>query len=114
VQALQTADKDGTRRMGDTEVKLTVEIGLLRTTLVQLDGKLSPLVAKLDSFDRSLVEIGGQLADMRKQLISRQAVWSDPKSVDAFSSSLQRAGFQKDQIVIVPFDGLGNPIKPLQ
>ena len=114
VQALQTADKDGIRRTGETEIKLATGIGLLRTTLVQLDGKLSPLVAKLDSFDRSLVEIGGQLADMRKQLISRQAVWSDPKNVDAFSSSLQKAGFQKDQIVIVPFDGLSNAYKPLQ
>jgi hypothetical protein len=114
VQALQLADKDGTRRMGDTEIKLTSEIGLLRTALVQFDGKLNPLTAKLDSFDRTLVEIGAQLADMRKQLVSRQAVWSDPKNVDAFSSSLQKAGFQKDQIVIVPFDGLGNPIRPLQ
>jgi ABC-type Na+ efflux pump permease subunit len=114
VQSLQLADKDGTRRMGDTEIKLTGEIGLLRTAIVQLDGKLNPFVAKLDSFDRTLVEIGAQLADMRKQLVSRQAVWSDPKNVDAFSSSLQKAGFQRDQIVIVPFDGLSNPIKPLQ
>ena len=114
VQALQLVDKDGTRRIGDTEIKLTSEIGLLRTAIVQLDGKLSPFIVRLDSFDRTLVEIGGQLADMRKQLVSRQAVWSDPKNVDAFSSSLQKAGFQKDQIVIVPFDGLSNPIKPLQ
>jgi septal ring factor EnvC (AmiA/AmiB activator) len=112
VQALQLADKDGTRRVGDTELKLTSEIGLLRTAIVQLDGKLSPFVARLDTFDKTLSEIGGQLADMRKQLVSRQAVWSDPKNVDAFSYSLQKAGFQKDQIVIVPFDGLGtNPIK---
>ena len=113
VQALQMADKDGTRRVGDTEIKLTNEIGLLRTAIVQLDGRLSPFIARLDSFDKTLSEIGGQLADMRRQLVSRQAVWSDPKNVDAFSSSLQKAGFQKDQIVIVPFDGLGTgPIRP--
>jgi hypothetical protein len=112
VQALQLADKDGSRRVGETELKLVNEIGLLRTSIASLDGKISPLVSRLDFFDKSIYTLTGQLDDIKKQLATRQAAFNDPRSIQTFSASLKNLGFDDQKIVIVPWEGNSSaPIK---
>lgn len=114
VQALQLADKDGTRRVGDTEIKLSNEIGLLRTSIASLDSKIPPVMSKMDSFDRSIYDLTAQITEMRRQLASRQAAFSDPKAIQTFSTSLKNLGFDDQKIVIVPFDASGTAPVRLQ
>jgi hypothetical protein len=105
VPSLQTADKDGVRRVGETDLKLTNEIGLLRTSVVALDGRIATWSAKFDNADKSFTELSNQMGDLRKQLITRQQVWNDPKAVQSFANALKNSGIEEQKIIIVPFDG---------
>jgi hypothetical protein len=105
MQGFSLSDKEGSRRLADAEIKLTGEMGLLRVAIVGLDGRIAPLVAKLESYDKSIVVLTSQMEDVRKQLAMRQAAFNDPKAIQVFSASLKNLGFDDKNIVIVPFEG---------
>jgi septal ring factor EnvC (AmiA/AmiB activator) len=111
-QSVQASDKEGVRRAGEADVKLANEIGLLRTSIASLDGKIGTFATKLDVVDKSSTELATQMQDLRKQLAYRQAIWTDPKSLQAFATALKNSGIDEQRIVIVPFDGTVVPIKP--
>ena len=98
VQTLQTADKDGSRRVSDTELRPSNELGLLRTSIVSLDGKITAFDAKLDGLNKSILVLTSQIGDMQKQIASRQAAWSDPKAAEAFKASLKNLGLDNQKI----------------
>jgi hypothetical protein len=105
IQTTLASDKEGSRRLADAEIKLTGEIGLLRVAIVSLDGRIAPLTSRLDSYDKSIYNLMGQMDDVRKQLAARQAALNDPKAIQTFSASLKSLGFDDKNIVIVPFEG---------
>src|SRR5689334_16450052 len=94
-QSVQAVDKEGVRRAGEADVKLASEIGLLRTSIASLDGRIGVFTTKLDVVDKSNTELANQMQDLRKQLASRQATWSDPKSLQSFVTSLKNSGLDE-------------------
>jgi hypothetical protein len=77
----------------------------LRTSVVGLDGRIAAWSAKFDMVDKSFTELSNQMIDLRKQLVTRQSAWSDPKAMQAFGAALKSSGIDDQKIVIVPFDG---------
>jgi uncharacterized protein YoxC len=99
-EVLQIADKNSAVRIREGENKLIEQIDALRTEIAGLAGKL-------EGVNSSVSALSGQLQDVRKQLIARQSAWEDPKIsatlARGLSDALKQKGFEKSNVVIVPF-----------
>lgn len=69
--ALQTSDKDGARRIGDTDLKLSLEISGLKSAISGLDSRIQVFSNKLDGYDKSVTSLTGQMAEFQKEMFQR-------------------------------------------
>jgi hypothetical protein len=102
VDGLRTADKDSLSRSRDVEIKLTEQIGGLRTDLATFSGKFDNLGSKLDSMVTSVNGLSTRMDKYQADLSSIQATWSDPKRIAEFAEALKKQGLGDQPIVIVP------------
>jgi hypothetical protein len=109
IQALQTGEKDGIRRVGETDTKLSTAIAELRVAIQGLDGRIAAFDGKLDMLNKSMSTVLVDLTNMQKQLAARQAALNDPKNFDAFATKLSNLKFSDKNVVVVPYEPYFTP-----
>ena len=99
IDGLQLTDKEMLNRARDAEVKLTEQIGGLRTDLATFSGKFDSAVTR---FEGSVNNLTNRMDKFQMDLIVIQSAWTDPKRISEFAEALKKQGVTDQPIVIVP------------
>lgn len=73
LQSLQNSDKEGSRRLSDTDLKLSLEIGGLKSAIGTLDNRLVAFGGKLDGYDRNVALLAGQMSEFQREFFRRNS-----------------------------------------
>ena len=92
---LQAANRDMINRANDINLKLTEQIGGLRTDFVKF-------TAELGDTNKSVTDLSGQVSDLKKQIQTSQVAWSDPKFIASVVENMRKQGVTGNVVIIPP------------